>query len=53
MYLADHAKLSFAEAAARLKDAGVRWITDWVRGIVTEVPVTHVTTGDPFTFLRD
>ena len=27
MYLADHAKLSFAEAAERLKGAGVRWIT--------------------------
>src|SRR5271168_1150066 len=27
MYLADHAKLGYAEAAGRLKAAGVRWIT--------------------------
>jgi len=37
---------------ANSEEAGVRWITDWVRGIVPEVPVTHVTTSDPFTFLR-
>jgi cyclic dehypoxanthinyl futalosine synthase len=36
MYLADHAKLSFAEAAARLKDAGVRWITGGGSEILTE-----------------
>jgi cyclic dehypoxanthinyl futalosine synthase len=36
MYLADHAKLSYAEAAARLKDAGVRWITGGGSEILTE-----------------
>jgi len=36
MYLADHAKLSFAEAAARLKNAGVRWITGGGSEILTE-----------------
>ena len=36
MYLADHAKLSFAEAAGRLKDAGVRWITGGGSEILTE-----------------
>jgi cyclic dehypoxanthinyl futalosine synthase len=36
MYLADHAKLSFAEAAVRLKDAGVRWITGGGSEILTE-----------------
>src|ERR1700733_9135276 len=36
MYLADHAKLSFAEAAARLKHAGVRWITGGGSEILTE-----------------
>src|SRR5271168_195214 len=36
MYLADHAKLSFAEAAARLKGAGVRWITGGGSEILTE-----------------
>jgi cyclic dehypoxanthinyl futalosine synthase len=36
MYLADHAKLSYAEAAALLKDAGVRWITGGGSEILTE-----------------
>jgi len=36
MYLADHAKLSHAEAAQRLKDAGVRWITGGGSEILTE-----------------
>jgi cyclic dehypoxanthinyl futalosine synthase len=36
MYLADHAKLSFAEAAERLKSAGVRWITGGGSEILTE-----------------
>ncbi|MCU1294980.1 MAG: radical protein [Bryobacterales bacterium] len=36
MYLADHAKLSYAEAASRFKDAGVRWITGGGSEILTE-----------------
>jgi cyclic dehypoxanthinyl futalosine synthase len=36
MYLADHAKLPYAEAAARLKHAGVRWITGGGSEILTE-----------------
>src|SRR5438309_6071481 len=36
MYLADHAKLTLAEAAARLKAAGVRWITGGGSEILTE-----------------
>jgi cyclic dehypoxanthinyl futalosine synthase len=36
MYLADHAKLSFAEAAQRFKQAGVRWITGGGSEILTE-----------------
>src|SRR5260370_26577695 len=36
LYLADHAKLSYAEAAARLKDAGARWITGGGSEILTE-----------------
>jgi cyclic dehypoxanthinyl futalosine synthase len=36
LYLADHAKLSYAEAALRLKDAGVRWITGGGSEILTE-----------------
>ena len=36
MYLADNAKLSYAEAAQRLKDAGVRWITGGGSEILTE-----------------
>ena len=36
MYLADHAKLSYAQAAERLKDAGVRWITGGGSEILTE-----------------
>ena len=36
MYLADHAKLRYAEAAARLKEAGVRWITGGGSEILTE-----------------
>lgn len=36
MYLADHAKLGYAEAAARLKVAGVRWITGGGSEILTE-----------------
>jgi cyclic dehypoxanthinyl futalosine synthase len=36
MYLTDHAKLSFLEAASRLKDAGVRWITGGGSEILTE-----------------
>ncbi len=36
LYLADHAKLSYAEAAARLKGAGVRWITGGGSEILTE-----------------
>jgi cyclic dehypoxanthinyl futalosine synthase len=36
LYLADHAKLSLAEAAARLKASGVRWITGGGSEILTE-----------------
>lgn len=36
LYLADHAKLSLPEAAARLKAAGVRWITGGGSEILTE-----------------
>jgi cyclic dehypoxanthinyl futalosine synthase len=36
MYLADHARLSFAEAAERLRSAGVRWITGGGSEILTE-----------------
>lgn len=36
MYLADHAKLSWAEAAERFKAAGVRWITGGGSEILTE-----------------
>jgi cyclic dehypoxanthinyl futalosine synthase len=36
LYLADHAKLSYADAAARLKEAGVRWITGGGSEILTE-----------------
>src|SRR5277367_3751686 len=36
MYLADHAKLSYSQAAERLKDAGVRWITGGGSEILTE-----------------
>lgn len=36
LYLADHAKLSYTEAAARLKAAAVRWITGGGSEILTE-----------------
>ena len=36
MYLADHAKLSYASAAGRLREAGVRWITGGGSEILTE-----------------
>jgi cyclic dehypoxanthinyl futalosine synthase len=36
MYLADHAKLSYADAAAQLKAAGVQWITGGGSEILTE-----------------
>lgn len=36
MYLADHAKITFAQAAERLKAAGVRWITGGGSEILTE-----------------
>lgn len=36
MYLADHAKLSYARAAELLKGAGVRWITGGGSEILTE-----------------
>jgi Thiamine biosynthesis enzyme ThiH and related uncharacterized enzymes len=36
VYLADHAKLSFADAAARLRDAGVHWVTGGGSEILTE-----------------
>jgi cyclic dehypoxanthinyl futalosine synthase len=36
MYLADHAKLRYPEAAARLKASGVRWITGGGSEILTE-----------------
>jgi cyclic dehypoxanthinyl futalosine synthase len=36
LYLADHAKLTYAEAAALLKAAGVRWITGGGSEILTE-----------------
>lgn len=36
MYLADHAKLGYSEAAAQLKHAGVRWITGGGSEILTE-----------------
>ncbi|HZY62523.1 MAG TPA: radical SAM protein [Edaphobacter sp.] len=36
MYLADRAKLSYAEAASQLKAAGVRWITGGGSEILTE-----------------
>jgi cyclic dehypoxanthinyl futalosine synthase len=36
MYLADHAKLDYAEAVNKFKDAGVRWITGGGSEILTE-----------------
>jgi cyclic dehypoxanthinyl futalosine synthase len=36
LYLADHAKLSLAEAAERLKASGVRWVTGGGSEILTE-----------------
>jgi len=36
LYLADHAKLNYAEAAQRLKASGVRWITGGGSEILTE-----------------
>lgn len=36
LYLADHAKLSYAEAAKRFREAGVRWITGGGSEILTE-----------------
>ena len=36
LYLADHAKLPYAEAAQRLKASGVRWITGGGSEILTE-----------------
>jgi cyclic dehypoxanthinyl futalosine synthase len=36
LYLADHARLSYTEAASRLKEAGVRWITGGGSEILTE-----------------
>ena len=36
MYLADHAKLSYAETAARFQKSGVRWITGGGSEILTE-----------------
>ena len=36
MYLADRADLSYAEAAARLRDAGVYWVTGGGSEILTE-----------------
>jgi cyclic dehypoxanthinyl futalosine synthase len=36
MYLADHAKLSYAAAAERFREAGVRWITGGGSEILTE-----------------
>jgi cyclic dehypoxanthinyl futalosine synthase len=36
LYLADHARLSYSEAAARFKAAGVRWITGGGSEILTE-----------------
>ena len=36
MYLADHARLTYAETAVRFRDAGVRWITGGGSEILTE-----------------
>jgi cyclic dehypoxanthinyl futalosine synthase len=36
LYLADHAHLSYADAAQRFKDAGVRWITGGGAEILTQ-----------------
>jgi cyclic dehypoxanthinyl futalosine synthase len=36
LYLADHAGLSYVEAAARLRDAGVHWVTGGGSEILTE-----------------
>ena len=36
VYLADRAKLSYADAAARLRDAGVHWVTGGGSEILTE-----------------
>jgi cyclic dehypoxanthinyl futalosine synthase len=36
MYLADNARLSFADTAARLRDAGVHWVTGGGSEILTE-----------------
>jgi cyclic dehypoxanthinyl futalosine synthase len=36
VYLADHARLTHAEAAARLRDAGVHWVTGGGSEILTE-----------------
>jgi cyclic dehypoxanthinyl futalosine synthase len=36
LYLADHAKLDYADAAARLRNAGVHWVTGGGSEILTE-----------------
>lgn len=41
------ALVSVGHAAS--EEPGMRWVADWLRARVPEVPITHVPAGDPFT----
>jgi putative NIF3 family GTP cyclohydrolase 1 type 2 len=36
---------------ANSEEAGMKWMSEWIAGLLPEVPVTHLSAGDPFRFI--
>ncbi len=55
-YVRDAQRLGLQKAAvvighANSEEAGMRWLADWLREQLPDVPVAHVPAGDPFRFV--
>jgi len=36
---------------ANSEEGGMKWMSEWIAGILPEVPVTHIPAGDPFRYI--
>ena len=36
---------------ANSEEGGMKWMSEWIAGLLPEVPVTHIPAGDPFRFV--
>ena len=36
---------------ANSEEAGMKWLVEWLAPLVPDVPIIHVSAGDPFRFL--